>query len=286
MKKLKILAVDDNVVNLQTLVQTLQSRYEVIPMNSGMRAIRYLKREKADLILLDVQMPDMDGIETLKEIRERNDGMTIPVIFLTSSNDRATVIEGMKLGIMDFIVKPFQPEELIERIERTLRRQGVIPVETKELLQYVSQLDEQIRRGQYKEAAVLAKEISGYRIPDEVAGRIRTIAGKLDAGDTQAAEQASERVVRLLQTQRNMDKKQVRTLSRIDWTVKLHHVLDELDAFRTQEAIDRMNEILSYGMSADQRHDCEEVLTYLRNYDDAEAEKLLIRMLDSAIKPA
>ena len=107
MEKMRILAIDDNTVNLATLEQELKSKYEVIPMISGRRAIKYLYREQVDLILLDVEMPIMDGIETLKEIRAQENGVTVPVIFLTAKKDKATVIDGAKLGIMDYITKPF-----------------------------------------------------------------------------------------------------------------------------------------------------------------------------------
>ena len=102
MERMRILAVDDNIVNLATLEQELKDEYEVIPMSSGRRAIKFLYTEKVDLILLDVQMPIMDGIETLREIRTQENGITVPVIMLTAKKDKETVIEGSKLGIMDY----------------------------------------------------------------------------------------------------------------------------------------------------------------------------------------
>ena len=91
MEKMRILVVDDNTVNLATVEQELKEKYEVIPMLSGRRAVKYLYREKVDLILLDVQMPIMDGIETLKTIRTQENGVTVPVIFLTTKKDKLTV---------------------------------------------------------------------------------------------------------------------------------------------------------------------------------------------------
>ncbi len=129
MDKMKIMVVDDNTVNLATIEQELKDKYEVIPMLTGRRAVKYLYREKVDLILLDVQMPIMDGVETLKEIRTHENGVTVPVIFLTSKKDTQTVLEGSKLGIMDYITKPFDTEDLKERIERVFKRLGVLPME-------------------------------------------------------------------------------------------------------------------------------------------------------------
>ena len=70
MGKMRILAVDDNSISLAAIEQELKKEYEVIPVNSGARALQYLRRERPDLILLDIQMAQKDGIETLREIRQ------------------------------------------------------------------------------------------------------------------------------------------------------------------------------------------------------------------------
>ena len=67
--KYRILAVDDNSISLATIEQALKEKYEVTPLNSGVRALQYLKKNKPDLILLDVRMASKDGVETLREIR-------------------------------------------------------------------------------------------------------------------------------------------------------------------------------------------------------------------------
>ena len=162
MEKMRILAIDDNTVNLATLEQELKSKYEVIPMISGRRAIKYLYREQVDLILLDVEMPIMDGIETLKEIRAQENGVTVPVIFLTAKKDKATVIDGAKLGIMDYITKPFDPEDLHERIERVFKRLGVLPMEEEELFQRVIEILKDMKDGRIKQAIVKTDEVLNY----------------------------------------------------------------------------------------------------------------------------
>lgn len=97
MEKLRILAVDDNSISLAAIEQELKKEYEVIPVNSGSRALQYLRREKPDLILLDIQMAQKDGIETLREIREMEKCKDIPVIMLTSKQDKSAVVETSKL---------------------------------------------------------------------------------------------------------------------------------------------------------------------------------------------
>lgn len=119
--RMRILVVDDSVINLANVEQKLKDRYEVITANSGDRALRYLKNEQPDLILLDIRMAEMDGIETLKEIRELKNGADIPVIMLTSQGDKGSIVETQKLGICDYVLKPFDPQELRSRIEKALR---------------------------------------------------------------------------------------------------------------------------------------------------------------------
>ncbi len=118
--KPQILAVDDNSISLATIEQDLRGLYEVIPINSGVRALQYLKKEKPDLILLDIQMALKDGIETLREIREMEDCRDIPVIMLTSKKDKETIVLSAKLGVSEYVLKPFNTQNLRERIERVL----------------------------------------------------------------------------------------------------------------------------------------------------------------------
>ena len=122
MEKKRILAVDDNSISLAAIEQELKREYEVIPVNSGARALQYLKREKPDLILLDIQMAQKDGIETLREIRQMDRCTDIPVIMLTSKQDKAAVVETSKLGIYDYVLKPFKGEDLHQRINRALNK--------------------------------------------------------------------------------------------------------------------------------------------------------------------
>ena len=115
---------DDNSISLATIEQALKEKYEVTPLNSGVRALQYLKKNKPDLILLDVRMASKDGVETLREIREMEDCQNIPVIMLTSQNDKHTVLESFMLGADNYILKPFNVEDLHERIESVLRKAG------------------------------------------------------------------------------------------------------------------------------------------------------------------
>ncbi len=121
--KPRILLVDDSAINLAYTEQKLKDQYDVIAVNSGSRALRYIKDERPDLILLDIRMAEMDGIETLKEIRTMENGVDVPVIMLTSKSDRESIVESQKLGIYDYVLKPVEAEVLCSRIKRALEKE-------------------------------------------------------------------------------------------------------------------------------------------------------------------
>lgn len=135
----QILAVDDTAITLSRISDVLQKYYEVITVNSGMRAIKYLQTEKPDLILLDIRMNPKDGLETLREIRSMSDRSDIPVIMLTGAEDKKTVIESARRGICDYILKPFVDEDLLSRVRRAIGSDGQAPVLDIEKLKKMSQ---------------------------------------------------------------------------------------------------------------------------------------------------
>ena len=116
----RILAVDDAATILLRITDALEKHYEVVTVNSGTRALRFLEKEKPDLILLDIRMAPKDGFETLREIRSIPDRADIPVIMLTGVEDKESVLEGIKLGVCDYVLKPFTPDDLLERIQLAL----------------------------------------------------------------------------------------------------------------------------------------------------------------------
>ncbi|MCL1894478.1 MAG: response regulator [Holophagaceae bacterium] len=117
MKK-KIMIIDDNTTNLAVGKSALQDSYDVLTVNSGERGLQILEKILPDLILLDVDMPDMDGYETIKLIKASNAELaSIPVIFLTARGDASSELDGLTLGAVDYIHKPFSPPLLQKRIE-------------------------------------------------------------------------------------------------------------------------------------------------------------------------
>lgn len=126
----RILAVDDTAVILTRISNTLQNDYDVITVNSGARALKYLAQHKPDLILLDIQMTPKNGIDTLREIRAMEDRMDIPVIMLTGVEDKSFVLASVKLGVCDYILKPFSSEDLLKRIQRVFEPEAAADTES------------------------------------------------------------------------------------------------------------------------------------------------------------
>ena len=107
----RILAVDDTAIILTRISDILRNDFDVITVNSGARALKYLGQEKPDLILLDIQMTPKNGIDTLRDIRNMEGRADIPVIMLTGVDDKESVLARFKLGI-----KPFSSDDLLKRI--------------------------------------------------------------------------------------------------------------------------------------------------------------------------
>ena len=116
----RILVVDDDDMNLTRTRIILKNDYDVILVNSGMKALDTLKREKVDLVLLDIEMPNMDGFETFRQMKEFADG--IPVIFLTASGLEDDVVNAINLGAVNYVKKPFIPKELQRRVAQEFEK--------------------------------------------------------------------------------------------------------------------------------------------------------------------
>jgi putative two-component system response regulator len=119
-----IFLVDDNMTNLTTGKAMLKEHYDIFSMSSGTRLFEVLEKITPDLILLDIEMPEMNGYEALKKLKAEKKTREIPVIFLTARNDPGSELEGLNLGAIDYISKPFSPPLLLKRIENHLLMQN------------------------------------------------------------------------------------------------------------------------------------------------------------------
>ena len=113
-----VLIVDDNPNNLKVVAGVLKEEgYDFRMAKSGAQALKVLEKIKPDLILLDIQMPEMDGFETCKRIKADESNEAIPVIYLTANTDTESINKAFKSGGVDFVTKPFNSEELLARIK-------------------------------------------------------------------------------------------------------------------------------------------------------------------------
>jgi len=117
MKQKTLLIIDDEAANLAVLKSILGDTYKLYFLKSGADTLRMTKKHKPDLILLDIVMPGMDGFEVLSMLKKDKETERVPVMFISGLNDAKKEEQGLKLGAIDFISKPFSPSIVLERIK-------------------------------------------------------------------------------------------------------------------------------------------------------------------------
>ncbi len=127
-----VLAVDDKPQNLQFLGKLLSDNgYEVGLAQSGSQALNFVRKDEPDLILLDIMMPEMDGYEVCRTLKDDVAARHIPVIFLTAKTDSEDVVKGFDAGGVDYVTKPFNSAELLARIKTHIELKilrGLLPI--------------------------------------------------------------------------------------------------------------------------------------------------------------
>lgn len=287
MEKMRILVVDDNTVNLALVEQELQELYDVIPVISGRRAINFLYRERVDLILLDVQMPIMDGVETLKEIRRLENGVTVPVVFLTARKEKSAVLAGSKLGIMDYILKPFDGEDLIRRIETIFKKLGKIPIEQVELVEHLNRIQAYIDQGNTDRADAEIDGILGYKLEKDIRERVSHIKSKVDINDYESAVSMINRLIKYINVQYQTDvaEEERIPINEGEINVKLLYLLDDLESFKMKEVNTKINNLLKYDMP-DYIYDTLKLAKQkIDDFDDGAAEEMIKNLLDEMRNP-
>ena len=126
----KILVVEDE-EEIQELVayNLAKEGYRVARATSGEAALRQVRSEVPGLIVLDLMLPGMDGLETCRSLKQDVATQDIPIIMLTAKGEEADIVSGLEMGADDYITKPFSPKVLIARIRAVLRRKVVLPVD-------------------------------------------------------------------------------------------------------------------------------------------------------------
>ncbi len=144
-ERASILVVDDTLENLRLLASMLNSQgYQVRPVNGGRQALQAVEREPPDLILLDINMPEMDGYEVCRRLRQQEGCRDIPVIFLTALTEIDCRVNAFNVGGVDYITKPFQLDEVYARIRTHLRLRR-LQAELEERNRTLEQSYEQLR---------------------------------------------------------------------------------------------------------------------------------------------
>lgn len=197
----EIMVVDDTPANLEVISDTLSSAgYRVAAAISGERALKRLQTHPPSLILLDIQMPGMDGFEICRQIKANPATINIPIIFITARSDTDSILKGFEVGAVDYISKPFQEAELLVRVNTHLQ------------LRHVNQL---------------------YDLEREKADQLQQLNQQVQTLNTHLEEQFKERTAKLQRS--NAIAKQQRALTNILAKLQKTQDLDTIFQTTTQE---------------------------------------------------
>ncbi|MBH0203024.1 MAG: response regulator transcription factor [Nitrospira sp.] len=133
----KVLVVEDEQDILQLVTHYLEKEgFRPITAISGLDALKKVKEEKPDLVVLDLMLPEMDGLEVCKRLRSVPDTAMIPILMLTAKAEESDTIVGLELGADDYVTKPFSPKALVARVKALLRRIDRVPTDGPDLHHY------------------------------------------------------------------------------------------------------------------------------------------------------
>jgi DNA-binding NtrC family response regulator len=154
----RILIIDDTPANIRLLTDALEPRgYEILAAASGDAGLKIAARARPDLILLDVVMPGLNGFETCRALKEDAALRDIPVLFITAKSETQNLLQGFRAGAVDYVLKPFQAEEVVTRVETHLRISRL----TRELAARNAELEAEIARRRIAEDA---REVSEEKL--------------------------------------------------------------------------------------------------------------------------
>lgn len=162
-----ILVVDDNKANLMNAGEILHGSYKLAYANSGELAIKYLERNIPDLVLLDIMMPGMDGFEVMSRIMANENWRRIPVIFLTADRAPETEVKCLASGAVDFIGKPFDPNIMSSRVQRTIELEELRRNLADRVAELMREQEEIIKKQERVEAELaVASSVQQGMLPD------------------------------------------------------------------------------------------------------------------------
>jgi DNA-binding response OmpR family regulator len=159
----KILVVDDEPVLVETIAYNLeQAGYQVTTAADGASALQAARREVPDLIILDIMLPEMDGLEVCRQLRRESSTATTPIMMLTAKSDEIDKVVGLEVGADDYVTKPFGRRELLARVRALLRRSDYVPLEAEKSAQ---ETDNEVPRANRElVAGPLRIDLAGRRV--------------------------------------------------------------------------------------------------------------------------
>jgi len=159
----KILVIDDESVLVETIAYNLeQAGYQVITAGDGTSALQAAYRELPDLIILDIMLPEMDGLEVCRQLRGESSTATTPIMMLTAKGDEIDKVVGLEVGADDYVTKPFGRRELLARVRALLRRVDYAPLDAEKPAQEAT--NEIPRANRELVAGPLRIDLAGRRV--------------------------------------------------------------------------------------------------------------------------
>ncbi|MEA2100770.1 MAG: response regulator [Campylobacterota bacterium] len=172
-----ILIVDDTELNVNTLIDLLDDKYDILASLDGEDALEIIEEEDIDLILLDIMMPNMDGFEVCKILKEKQKTKDIPVIFITAKTDDDSIEKAYDLGGVDYITKPFRAREVLSRIANHLalsEQSHILEEKVKEKTQALQEINKELEDTQRE--VIFTMGAIGERRSKETGNHVKRVA--------------------------------------------------------------------------------------------------------------
>ncbi|MFP4156828.1 MAG: response regulator [Opitutales bacterium] len=271
-KKPKILVVDDQPINIKLLQRKLERQgMDIAVAYNGQECLDLVIKEKPDLILLDVMMPEMDGIETCQHLKSNPETETVPIIFITAKSSKEGKLEGLDAGAVDYITKPIDLDETLARVRTQLRLQEM----------FRENVELQERLGDARKAAAIGAITQG--IAHNLNNLLGVVVGYLDL--MKNSKDSSDTVKRSVGLMDNAVNRMVTIIRQLGTIAgKERHQLSSFPIGRLLDnSIERFKKDHQVNAQVDLQLDCDPCASVYANAETFEAilDKLLINAWES-----